>query len=302
MNNKNTHILTIVTWSAVAVLLLIVLIFGINGSLFSPAFGRSRQFENYGDIQFDRNDIKAIDISWLDGKINIEGCEGDTISVSESAPNGLAQKNLMKCYSDNGRLTINYSSAKNFLFFTGINGYSKELTVKVPKSTLEQLEKLSVDAASADINISGVSAEQLDIDSSSGSTNIIDTEISRLNVDTASGCLDTENIIISDLADIETASGCVSLAGSLSEVSTDTVSGSVKISSDICPKRIDSDSVSGNVDIYIPPDSNFTYKLDNLSGTFENEFTVQEKNGITGNDVSEFSFDALSGSISINKI
>ncbi len=298
MNSRNRHILTIVTWSIVAVLLLILLISGINGSLFKPALGPDSNKYSYDEKDFDPESISKIDISWLDGNVKIVGYDGDTIKTSESASRSLSDKNLMECYADGDILVIKYSPAGKFLFSIGKNSFSKALTVKIPRDTAGQIEKLNIDVVSSDINIEGMTAERLYIESTSGEVYICDTEISRLSVDTMSGNLDTENINISDSANIETVSGRALLKGNIASVSTDTVSGAVEIVSNICPKKIKSDSASGDVDIYIPSDSNFTYKFDKLSGEFENEFINQyNENGVVGNGDSEFSFDTISGNV-----
>lgn len=118
-----------------------------------------------GGAELDTNGIESIEISWIDGNIDIEYYDGDKIAFVENNPNGSKEM----CYKVDKR-TLNiceYNGAvKNGLS----NLKSKDLTVKLPNGLA--LDELNFEIVSANVNASDLVANLIDIEVVSGASDI----------------------------------------------------------------------------------------------------------------------------------
>lgn len=296
MNRRKSAIIRIVSWSIVAVILTGILVAGIGGSVWNWNFGGFSFFginsgNRYADADkyraggghIDGSDVTSLDINWVDARVTIEVYDGDTVRFSEKSKKNLSEKEQLHYYNKNGKLIIQYGkSEKHFLTF-GSGMKHKELTIKVPEKTAAALEEIRVDTVTADTTITGMRTHNLRMDSASG-----DFAVGQCYADKVTG---------------DTVSGNVTLEGSFQDINLDTVSGELRLDSDICPDKVRTDGVSGDVILVIPENDGFVYRKDSVSGSLDCEFQVsrEEDRGTYKNGSAYFSFDTVSGDISIEK-
>ncbi len=296
MDKKQSALIRIIAWSVVAVVLVGVLVLGLTGNLGSGIGGFSlfginlgSHYADAGKYQAGSGEIPAqkiqdLEINWLDGNVEIEVYDGDTVQFSETSSRKLSEKNQMHYYNKNGKLIIQYQKSFTGLFNFINTGRDKELTVKIPESIAGDFGEVRVDTVSADTVVSGISGGKFRFDSTSGGIHLEECSASELVTDTTSGSVTAD--------------------GSYGEVEFDTVSGNLNLSSEICPSRINADGVSGSVTLYLPENEGFTYKSDSVSGTLTCEFQVSqgEDKGTYKNGKAKFSFDSVSGDVEIKKL
>lgn len=314
MNRKQSAIIRIVAWSVSAVLLVVILILGIRGSFrnigfdnFSIGFNSSVQYSDAdkyqpGNAEIDGDEIRSLEVNWVDGTINVEVYDGDTVQVSEKSRKELEESNQLHYYNKDGRLMIQYRKAqKNWISFG--NNLRKELTIKIPAKTAEAMGEIRIDTVSSDTKIRGICADRMKLDSTSGDFALTKCRMSELDMDSTSGSLKGEALTVDDKMDTDTTSGEVDAEGSFGSVEADTVSGDIMVDSKICPEKVRTDSVSGEVTLILPDNKGFTYECDTVSGSVECEFqiTYKDETGIYKSGDASFSFDSVSGDVIIKK-
>ena len=157
---------------------------------FSELIGIESFFENdssYTEVntsaEFDTDNIRSLDIEWIDGNVNIEYYDGEKIYIEE---NGSHSRPM--CYKIDGTtLKIDEYRNKNKL---GINNASKDLTVKLPLSYKADEIDISVDFDFA------ISPREIDTESVSGSVEItlpFDVTGYNASFETVSGALTTKD-------------------------------------------------------------------------------------------------------------
>lgn len=304
MKNKNSSILKIVLWSAVALILINVMMIGIGFGSFTFGVNKYPNASKYtaGEGEIDSDSISEIEINWIEGNVSIEIYDGDTVRFYEESRRELDEKDMLHYYNENGRLIIQYEKPRTNIFSFGRYKYDKQLTVQVPEE-MTNLKTLRLDLVSSDSDVTGINVKYLDIENISGNVSLKDIEVSELDIETVSGSIDSDNTIVKKYADVETTSGNAKLSGSVNRINFESISGDLDLLSDICPEEIDTDTISGDINITIPTNEGFTYSYDGLSGDINCEFdiTKNDDEAVHGNGKSEFSFDSVSGDVNIIK-
>lgn len=297
MANKKSAVANIIINSILIVVLIAILVAFIDDfpvlSIKAGSFNKNDYTRGGGET----GSISELEIDWDNGNVTVETYDGDSVVYYEEGVTD--SKKEMYCAERDGKLSILSGSPKRVQLIN-IKPSSKSLTVKIP-ANMEQLKNIDIDCVSADVNISGINAEELSIDNASGNIKLTDTNVFSLDADGASGNISSENLTVTGHSSFDTASGAVSLCGSIASADFDTASGDVKLISDVCPSEIDADTASGDIEIYIPSDSGFICDYESVSGRFKTDFDVSA-DGRCGNGNSDFSFDTVSGSISIYKL
>ncbi|MEA4973565.1 MAG: DUF4097 family beta strand repeat-containing protein [Candidatus Metalachnospira sp.] len=317
MNKRDTSIFKIIIWSLIALFLISILVSGIrfkstNIRLKSSSFnffsiGSNHYFDSSsyssGNNEVDAAGLSDIEINWIDGSVNIEGYDGDTIKFYEECGRELDDNDLLHYCNSGNKLTIQYSSSKKIPISLGGFDLHKSLTVQVPESMMDQFNDLTIDAVSSDINIKNINSKYIDIESLSGKVSLSSIKVSKIDVETASGDIDSDNITVDKTSNMSTISGNVSLNGSISDIDFESTSGDLKVNSNVCPSNVDTDTTSGNVTLNIPDNDGFTYSCDGLSGDLKCDFptNVEKGEGTYGNGNADFSFNTVSGDINILK-
>lgn len=287
---KTSAIIRIITWSIVAIFLVVVLVNSINGD---GILGLNIGFSGYSysnsskylvaDGLIGVNDIRNIDIDWISGKVRVEEYNGDRIEFYEENSSGLDEDEKMRYLVENGNLKIKFKKSKKIASFLFNNSFSKTLIIKIPSSLSNELSNFEVDCVSSKVEIDNLIANNISIEAVSGEIDI--------------------NNVISEALNVETVSGNVNISGNIDFIENESVSGKIMMDLDNCPKEIKSETVSGSINISIPENEGFTAKYESLSAKFTSDFEVNKTKdeAIYKNGESNFVFESVSGRININK-
>lgn len=292
MSRKDSAIIRIIAFSVAAVALCTILIMGITGKI--PGnfilFGSSNEFYyanggeyRAGGSQLEAADVRDIKVNWSDGNVNVTAYDGDTIKFSENSRQKLKKKEQLHYYCKNGKLIIQYRESGKIPIVLMGRSLNKDLELMIPNEIAEKLDLFTLDTVSAASNVSGIHAQKLLLNDVSGGFELENCTAEQLNADSVSGDLTAD--------------------GSFGEVRFNSVSGSMSLKSQNCPKEVRTDTVSGSVELYIPDNEGFSYSKDSVSGSVKCEFDVssEDDRGEYKNGSADFSFESVSGDVSIRK-
>lgn len=228
--------------------------------------------------------IKQISIIWVAGNVYLKPApEGDTdVVFAETAAVSLTDAQKLRYSAVDGKLTIQYCETMKWTS-DRLNMPEKNLTVTVPASLLQSLDRVSIEVVSANAEVSGLTADALSLSTVSGNIRCTETSARKLEMESVSGKVDVD--------------------GTFNYVNSDSVSGNVTIRSASCPQEVDAESVSGEIRLSIPENSDFKAVMDSASGDLSCAFpgTMQRKSVVVGNGTSKFEFDTVSGDVQIEK-
>lgn len=309
MNKKNSAIVRIICWSAVAVILTVVLIVGLvrgwNFSVFNFSSWNSIDTSKYsaGSASFPGDKIKNIEVNWLDGEVIMDVSNDNNISLKEKCTRKLSKKEQLHYYISGDTLYVEYRGSKKMNFFGFNNNLHKKLTIQLPKETASSLEDVTVNGVSSDILLDGLKAEMVQADTVSGDIQLDNIEADSLNVNTTSGDVISQTLTVHNSVTANTTSGDVTLEGSLNAVSHNSVSGLLSFTSDVCPEKVDANTTSGDIYMSLPENSGFNLSYDTVSGDWESSFplTASGSHYTCGNGENAFHVETVSGDITINQ-
>lgn len=274
--------------------------FGVNSRVHLDYDQKGYTVLKDGEESFSPGEVKALQIDWISGGVNVERWDGKELVVREKASAKLSEDECLRFRLNGGTLSILPCANKVRAL------PEKQLTVLVPQSLT--LSELTADAASASVALRSLDVGgTVDLDSASGSLQLEDCRCAALELDSASGsrqvlCCEVRGAVETDSASGSFTAeelGCLSLnAGSTSgslkigALSCDTlklssVSGSQRVSGLEC-RTAESSSTSGSVrlDFAAAPAG---VKVETTSGSVE--LTFPKGTGI------DLDFDRTSGSL-----
>ena len=273
---KRNAIARIIIYSFIILILVSILLAGLGIGMFTYRIDAQTETYTMGSGEIPAREINEIAIEWAAGTINIQTADTDTITFQE-AGNQNAEPMV---YRQNGnKLTIEYQASKIHFGFSVSN--NKELTVIVPRDWYGH--QLSVDAASADLFINGLTADDVDLNMASGDCHISQCDITDL--------------------DLDCASGEIYYVGTLKTLDCSAASGKVTAVLENIPSSIDFDGASADLELTLPEDAGFTVELDTLSGHFDCEFETTRRGElyICGNGGCKIDVEGMSGNVTIHK-
>lgn len=298
---KSKGLVKIIVCSIVAVLLLGLLIGAMcyTGTLPFPNFGGATysEPESYtvgnGSIT---GELENLEINWIGGTANVQAYDGDEIVIREGE---IADRdNMLRFRLRDGTLTVQTRKSS----FWGIwSKENKDLEILIPQAQAENLKSIRFNTASADLRISGITAQSFSVDAASGDVYAENcTFTSRVSIDSASGdCIFNGSMCNFDM---DTASGSAELHGIVSSIRFDSASGDLKVDSTAAPTSIQFDSASGICELLIPADANFTADLDSASGDLYIQGFLGGGGGdrfVAGSGKSSYDFSTASGDVTI---
>ena len=287
---KTNAIVRIVIWSLVILILVSILFTTLTfrGFSFLKRTSITVSGSDTADVpalqqlNFPASEVRDLKIQWVAGSIVIQPADVDEIRISESALSD--SKYTMVCRHSGDKLTVSFceDTKLNFRFGITLNDIvSKDLTILVPRDW--HCDDLQIEAASATLDVIGLTAGNINFDGASGTCSFTDCAV--------------------DTLDLNTASGDVTFTGTLNVLDCDAASASVYATVSNIPSKIDMDSMSGDLDITLPADAGFTLSLDAMSSDFTSDFETVSQNGnyISGNGACRIDVDAMSGDVYLRK-
>lgn len=280
---KHSYI-RILIWSVIAVVLtaLLVILLVKPDLLPTPQISlpsvSSYTYDNAGRYTAGSGSVTgvtAVDVEWLDGRVEILPCEGDAVTFDETCAVVPGDQETLRWYNENGTLHIRY--ANSGLRIT--NNLNKVLTLRLPDGV--QYTELNVETVSGEISICPLSAAEADIDTVSGAITLDELTVRK--------------------ADISSISGEIDAALSCSEIDAETTSGDVTLRCLQAPREIDVSTVSGATALHLPEDTGFTAKFSTVSGEFTSDFSTltRDKTYVAGNGATVIDAESVSGDLDI---
>lgn len=300
----------IIIWSIVSVLLIGLLTVGIIGIRNYNAFNfKLFSFSNdeidkmsTGNAEFDKNEIKSIDINWTSGTVEIKNGNTDKVEISENVSYDKNSDNAMRWSLDDGKLKI-YDSKNAFGFhWFSFSMSPKKLTVTLPESI--SLDEFDISSASAEFTAECINADTLDIETASGTIKVDSFEGNKADINTASGTVDFTAVSAEDI-DVETVSGECTVTGKIEKLNVSGVSSVLNLIVGKNNSEINAETVSGNVNIRTNCDqSGFTANYSSVSGDFSSDFAGTNKNGkfVYGSGKADYNISTVSGNIDIQPL
>lgn len=286
MKNKTSAVIRIIISSLLILTFFSILLWGIEKGGFSslPFFGigeytNSDRYKE-GNASLIADSLNEIEVNWVDGEVNITPYNGQTIELEETSSGNLSKREQMHYFFENGTLIIQYR--RSGFFFINSKAKNKNLSIRIPSSLCENLQNVSVDAASCDINVDGLHSRNFDFDTVSGNVKMNDIHVTKE-------------------CNLETVSGDYDLSGEFQELDMESVSGNYTVRSSQTPEKINYDGVSGDLSLQIPYSSQFTLELDTVSGNLKNTFAANQEDDtyVCGNGDAKYNLETVSGDITI---
>lgn len=316
---SKAKIVTIVCWLLTAVILITLVILFLTGSFFRSVFhfdgpfsggfsisALTGPYNEVGTYSVSTEGIDTLDVDWTAGAVTLTPYDGSEIRFTEFAQRELSEREALVYNVNGGTLEIDYIAPG-----LSFNMMTKKLEVFVPESLAAELEKLSVDATSADVSVSGFSVATLDIDETSGEAFLSDIGADRADISSVSGTIELSGFTASRL-DMETTSGEMKLTdavvdelksdsvsgghqlqGTFRQLDCGSVSGEIRIESTVDPDKISCGSTSGGITVTLPGSTDLSVSYSTVSGHFSSEVPVKN----TGS--APYDFNTVSGSITL---
>lgn len=234
-----------------------------------------------GKDAFPAGSVSELEIEWVAGDILIQPGNSDQIIVREDGLIDSKYAMVLRQQGDELKITFCEEGLGNFIGVGSITELEKDLIITVPRDWV--CESLSIECASASVEVNDMTIREVDFDG-------------------ASGACEFENCTVGEI-DIDTASGDIRFIGSLESLDCDAASASVYAVLSNVPSRLDMDTMSGDLDITLPEDAGFALAMDSASSDFESDFETTMKNGnyVCGDGRCRINVDALSGDVTIRK-
>lgn len=249
--------------------------------------------------------IREIEVEWVGGNLTIQASDGGEIVFTETSSTALTDAQKMRYTCTGGKLRIYYCTSTaeqwNWLDLETLHMPEKELTLLVPRALMETLDELDVDSVSASVLIDGVYGRETSLETVSGNAKLRGAKCEELDLITVSGKITAEGCTAADL-ETEAVSGKTQVDGSFGKIESKTVSGDVVLRLDGAPNEIKTDSVSGNVEVALPEGSDFTARIESVSGeiTCAHAGVMSKDRIVCGSGNAAYRFDSVSGDVLIS--
>lgn len=224
--------------------------------------------------------VTVLDVSWIEGKVNIDYHNGDDIRISETASRSLKDDWQVHWLVDGNTLYVKYAASG----FSTTANLEKQLTLLLPEGL--QLKDANISVVSADMDVRALQADTIKLNTVSGKVFAGINTADKLTIDSVSGDLQVD-------------------AYRLRQVDLSTVSGDASLQLAHAPEKIKSDAVSGDVTVYLPEGTGFTAELDSVSGKVGGDMPMvsEGKNRYTaGNGECRIDVESVSGDVKVNEL
>jgi len=249
--------------------------------------------------------ITAVEIDWVCGKVTVIEREDGVIAVTENSET-LPEEQRVHSLIQNGILYVRFWKSG---LYAKCDHNLKHVTVQIPKGI-----KIDVDAVSAPIDAEDLNCLSLDAEAVSGSISVKNVvSVGDIDLHTTSGSISTDNLTANSV-DLESTSGSVksgeiscgnfraeSTSGSITALAVTALEGEISTTSgrvDIDVKSIpalDVETTSGSVKVTLIGDAGATLNINTVSG----RITKPVDGNVIGNGANRIEISTTSGSVEI---
>lgn len=269
------------------------------------ACGEDYWYENaedyrIGGVTLDQM-VDSLDIDWIDGRVTVVRGQGTAVTLNETSPKDLEERDLLRWWLDGSTLRVRYAENGHHTF----DKLEKELTVTLPEG---ELTSLAVTTRSAAIHVDQA-ARSVSLQTASGT---VDARCgaARAEINTASGSVHYTDDGLSSggeglSLDVSTASGGVTVtAERVKSIAVHTASGAVRITADSVD-QMDVQSGSGSITLTLPADSaGFAADITTASGEITDALGMRRENGryVFGDGHASVRLQTASGHITVEPL
>ena len=280
-----------------------------NGS--GRYFDLKNPYSEDGVYSLKANELKELTIDWISSSVTVVLTDGDLIRIEETADGPIHERDALRYAINGGKLRIQ-ACRKNHPGKLPL----KQLTVSLPRSLADQLQKCKFATVSASVYAAGLQVQELETNSVSGMVELHDIVADKVGFDTVSGDVTLRDCTFDSLR-MNGVSSLLSMTGTVHKVKASSVSGSVQLWLDdnkevrvntmsghvaltfyTMPKDVQVDTTSSLTSICLPKDASCTVDLDSMSGKLLlNMEEVDSKQLILGAGEAQFDIDSMSGDV-----
>lgn len=282
MNRNTNYIVQIIIWGVVGVIATGILISAIVVGSFSEIINKAFDWSEKGmeiveERSFDSKGIENINVEWFDGTINIYPWDEDEIKIIEKKKGKIRKIDILKVSVKDQTLSIKQEKKRRIFTIVsfGINNIARDIIVP---------EKLY---------------QKISVKGTSGKLTIKDLEADKFDLKLTSGKIETNNLSGSDLT-TKLTSGAMDMVGEFENLDADVTSGSINLDLNKAPSKMMVKLTSGKAIISIPENDGFTLFETKSSGSFKNEFQVDDF-GVYKNGENKYSIKLSSGLVKLLK-
>lgn len=317
---KAGKILTIIALACVAVFAIGVLAFGLaTGFGFGDFFDTidTGVYETPYTYTEEAEYLREISVSWSSGPVSLSFYDGDVIRVTETAKHALKEEEKLLLELSGGELSIRWSS--EWLHLDFMRDTSKKLEVQIPRQFANTLDSVSIETASANIEVENLAAAEASFHTISGNLELKNIRAEELKVSSTSGDILGESLtgseklraesvsgkitltaLTADALELDTTSGEIHIEGAAAELYCDSVSGDIALAMQKWAEEAEISSVSGKVAVTAPETADgFTCEFSSVSGDFHCGFAAQKEKDIyvVGAGKAEMKISTTSGDV-----
>lgn len=318
----------IIIWSIVSVLLVLILVAGfvvnehgryvpsINQRIYGISHDTDPVTATNG-LEYKEDELLDLQINLVNGKIIFKESDSDYVEINQfsSASSDETQEFYYRFFEDDRSLVVFGSdedirlegedySTDSFLFNFGNifkTSPNKTIVVEIPKQGAF-VPYITVNTASADIEIDNIDTDILSVNSFSGGITANNLNAENISIENVSGDIKMSNTSANEIQ-ANSVSGKINIDGDAEHIMLDSVSGDLNFSTDsLDTDSISINTVSGNTKISLPEDCGFTVDNSSVSGVLTSGFMGRsfDDRYVYGDESTEIEFDSVSGSITLN--
>jgi len=313
--NKTTKIIIASLWFAIAFMLTVVLVKGINGTFSFRNFNVDNKGWSYNltsNVETISTGVNTELSTFSESFSNIDIDLVNEDFILEVWNNNYTEITIESSFDESKRPKINLSDntlqikAPNRNNVRVLNSQDK-VVVKIPENLGKKLNKVNIDVVSGAILVSSIVSELTSASTVSGRISLDGCDFEELRTNSVSG---NSNVTQSSVQEIisESISGQIRISSDISKnFECSAVSGDIIVETNKMPSLGgDCETVSGSVKIYLPENNGFVLDYQSTSGSITNEFTGSKMKKSGENSYKsggiDFDVETISGSISISKI
>jgi len=255
-----------------------------------------------GELRAEPLSLNTIEVEWITGDCHVLVHDSEELYVYEETTE-TDSDNRMRWKLEDGKLTIRFCKPR---LFGKTVAYKKTLYLYVPRSLLDGIESIDIEAVSSDLTVNGMRAGKVSLNTVSGDLTAEGLSCKEGKIASISGDVMLTNCR-ADALSVGNTSGTVRLTASdaITDLSVSTVSGDQAITVPLGTRTLTLASVSGNMTAALPDELTFALTCESVSGTVQAEeslrLAVSGDTYTRGNGTLKGEITSVSGKVTLNR-